>query len=738
MRKFLLMMTCLLGTSYAMQAQTVVDVNISDIQFVPQNRLADCDDAPNLYTGQKVRVRGIVLNRGGIAQTQSVGNRQLWIRDISGSGPFKTIGLRATANQPTVPDDMLSLAEGDTIEIVGSVGEFMGSQDAETQINISPDAPDRVQIIGAFDPTVPGQHVPYALQINAGDIQDDGRRNILPTGEQYEGEFVKLRNVTVAAVDQFTSGGQSRVSFWVRDQAGNQVNITDRFAIQRPINGFQAPSVGDFFDSICGIIIHNRNGCVGSPANNRGYQISPFAAEHYGRGNSAPNITGITRNPVCPRPSEPIIIRLTAQPGFVTGGGSTTIDYIRLFWATGQGTGGYSQINFTQEAGTNNWVATIPPQPDRTFVRYYIEAANTIPRSIRIPAIDANQNPSFFLVNDGGCTIRDINFTPYTTGTGSRANGASGYVGLPVTVEGVVTSDTSSLGNIFIQQEGANAWGGLLVFRDNQTSGLRIGQKVRLSGTIVENNEMTRLDNITDVVINGTGTITPLVIPTTTLATYRMEDNESYEGMLVTLQQAAGLTVVDTNYLINPSPTNNFGEWRVGTDASDPANGTLVHTGGTGSTTFPTSSKYVSFVNSARWAPRVLTQPVTVVRNGDRFGSITGVVFQSFGDLKVQPRTNADLTGYLPAGISDLIKNPNLRVFPNPASSVLNIQLTSGEDENLSISILDMQGRVAKTQTGSSTGFAVGISDLSAGIYIANITNAKGVVIGRTRVAVTR
>lgn len=722
MRRLLLLSVAILSLMGLETKAQIIDTRISDIQTVTQADLAACVDTPR-FVGKKVRVRGVVINPGGIAQTQSVGNRQLWIRESSAyGGPFTAIGLRATANAATVPVDMLSLEPGDSVEIVGTVGEFMGSQDAETQINISPNAPDQVTLLGAT--TAPKPHL-----ISAADIQDANRLNKLTTGEQYEGEYVALRNMTVASVETFTSGGETRVSFWVRDAQGNQVNITDRFAVQRPRNGFVAPNVGDFLDTIKGVIIHNRNGCPGSPATNRGYQISPWQTTDYRFGNSAPGISGIVRNPTCPRATDAIVITASISNGFSSGGTLPTITSVTLNWTTGTTGGSYTAIPMTQVPATNNWTATIPAQPNNTFVRYYISATNSINLTNHSPDVPGNQAPTFLTVNDNGCTIRDIQYTPYVTGSGSGANGISGYRGLTLTLEGVVTADTSDGPNVYIQQEGALSWGGIMVRNlNNQLSSLRRGEKVSVTGTITEFNQMTQIDNVTAVSTIGTGTITPLVISPSDAATWSVASNEQYEGMLIEVRENATtkLSVIDTNYLITPAPNRNFGEWRVGYDQTDSRNGVLVLTGARG-----TASKKVTYLNNlGRFRANIIGSPVLVDYN-TRFDAVRGIMFHSFGDLKLIPRDNQDFVN-VTTDLAGVFAGKHLNLFPNPASGSVNI---AGADLNGgTATILNISGQVVRNV--NITNSSVELNGLNAGIYMVRLVNAAGQPQGVHKLAV--
>jgi hypothetical protein len=239
MKKYLLLAAGLLAFGVASQAQTIPLVTISDIQNVSATDLAACNDAPPAtLLLDTVRVRGIVTVPGG--QAQSASGRQIWIRAIDSQGAFNNLGIRyGRGNTATTPTDLLNVVPGDTLEITGTVEEFNGTAgDGETQIN---PLPDGVRNIG--DDTGPAP-APTLLP-NIGILNDNLRVNNLPTGEAWEGAFIEFQNVEVTTVTPFSGG--ARVSFTVRDAAGNLIEVSDRFLAGRFSAGFVAPSQGDQF-----------------------------------------------------------------------------------------------------------------------------------------------------------------------------------------------------------------------------------------------------------------------------------------------------------------------------------------------------------------------------------------------------------------------------------------------------------------------------------------------------------
>jgi hypothetical protein len=193
------------------------------------------------------------------------------------------------------------------------VEEFQGN----TQFNPNVDQP--------MDDVLGSGNITPAIFSDLSQFNNSDRKNKFLTGEQWENQFVEIIGpLTVTFVDIFSSG--TRCSFDVVDAAGNKMNVTDLFACQRlSSNGgtFIAPTVGDVYNKLSGIIVHVRNddpslGC-GGPTTGRGYSLAPFDASHYSVGAAAPSISQFTRNPITPTTSQntTITVKIT-DDGTVT------------------------------------------------------------------------------------------------------------------------------------------------------------------------------------------------------------------------------------------------------------------------------------------------------------------------------------------------------------------------------------------------------------------------------------
>ncbi len=92
----------------------------------------------------------------------------------------------------------------------------------------------------------------------------------------------------------------------------------------------------------------------------------------------------------------------------------------------------------------------------------------------------------------------------------------------------------------------------------------------------------------------------------------------------------------------------------------------------------------------------------------------------------------ADLSAYVDCSTGiDERRAHGFSIFPNPASTQIEIKLPSNISEIKSIELVSMEGKVLSTETNlhSVNGVSLGVSNLSSGIYLVHITTADGVVI---------
>jgi hypothetical protein len=674
--------------------------SVFDIQNVSGANLSNCVDSSS-YNGDTIRVRGVVVmdaKVGSVVNAQIANGRNTWIQ-VNGGGPWSGVNL-VNFTGATTTTDMLDLVSGDSIEVTGYVDEFQG----ETQVVVLTTA-NSVTLLGS------GQSV-SATPVTVDQLNDAARNNMLSTGEQYEGTYVELSNLTVTAVNLFS--GNTRVSYDVTDASGGVINVSDRFLYQRMASAtpnpgtFVAPTVGDVITTLRGIILHSKNNCPGN--NGRGYEIHPFKSSDVVFGAQAPTITNIQRNPITPTSSQTATI--TAD---VVANGTNTLTSVTLNYAVGVSNTTYSQVAMTNTSG-NVWSASIPAQANGSVVKYYITASDNMSLTSNVPSVPAptNATPLFYTVNDNGTTIYDIQYTPFS-------NGNSGLKDQVVTVTGVVTASSNDLGYVFIQQEGLTAWAGIMCIGTGLGT-VNLNDKITVTGTVKENFGMTRLENVSSVTLAGTGSITPLQLRDTSFTVYGFNSNEQYEGMLISLIPTSGtkVKVVDVNCDDGTNPTTNFGEYRLGSDTLAPNTGTRVLAGRQSSSAF--SSLNVPFVNDLTWQTTDCTINFTpnVVTTGLEWDYVNGILYYSFSNMKLLPRNAADF-----AGVSSREEAlfAEVSLYPNPASSNVSLSWANLTEEMLSCSIMDIHGRVVYSTTlnGNNGVETISVNELPNGLYFCTI-----------------
>jgi len=86
-----------------------------------------------------------------------------------------------------------------------------------------------------------------------------------------------------------------------------------------------------------------------------------------------------------------------------------------------------------------------------------------------------------------------------------------------------------------------------------------------------------------------------------------------------------------------------------------------------------------------------------------------------------------DLTTGLPIAKQDNLNN--LTVFPNPVNDVLHIQFAASENQQASLELLSIEGKVVYSQTLSRQAvvYQINISSLPKGLYVCKINNGTSI-----------
>lgn len=690
-------------------------ITIDTLQWRSAADLGNCDEASR-YEDDTVTVKGVLIMDGNRYGSSS---HNVFIQG-AGGGPWNAIHIRDNDGSGYT-EEIINLFQGWEVYVTGTVDEYQGESE------IFPLDGNSIKLVST------GNAI-HQDTISPADLNDDQRNNQISTGEQWECQYVRMENLEVVSVDFFSGG--SRVSFVVKDGQDNLVNVSDYFFVQKlpvythpttGLNGsFVPPSVGDQFKALSGVVLHSKNNCPG--ASGRGYELHPFDSTHYEYGPSAPRIADVTRNPQVPASTDSVTVTANIRDldGLVT---SATL-YYQI--GTDVSNTNFTSVSMTAGSG-DSYSATIPAQSDGSFVRYYLTANDDSSNTTSVPGTNPSSGTYAYRVRDNGLTIYDLQFTPYS-------NGESIFRDAEVTVTGVVTASAQAddLGYVYIQDENQiGGWAGIMATQNPGLASLSRGDKVTITGTVDENSSnFTILENVTNIVSAGTGTVDPIYFQPDSFTNYRFPETEMWEGMYVGLVNPTStgnnkVHIVD----VNADAPSNFGEFRVGRDPLDPANGCRVLTGRKTSVAF--SSYNVSYVTDSFYFPNLLV-PGYEVSDTMNMDTLMGIMHYSFGAMKLIPRNNDDFIGInVGADTTDttdtntsvlshfLAPMDFMEVYPNPANSELHIQ-TIFEDKVYSVQIMDVQGREVFKRITNQAETTIYLDNFDAGVYSVRLLDEAG------------
>jgi hypothetical protein len=570
-----------------------------------------------------------------------------------------------------------------------------------------------------------------ADQFMTGGYDGVGKNIKCSTGEQWEDCYVQLTNLIVVSSVNSTNGTVA-----LQDAAGNEIATMDgsRWFTLRlnaptgsplpyrdPASTFTQPKTGQVIDTIRGYIATNS----GSDAA-RGYRIYPVFSGDMVFGKTLPVITTHRRNPVALTSSDTAKITVKSYPLFNDIRYSAPIKSVQLYFSVDNGS--WQSISMTGPNSTDStWVGKINPVGQDKMVRYYIVATDSSDRkSIMANAgygstwSDTTQGYFFYTVRNRQLTIPDVQYTPFT-------NGLSSLLGAVVTVNGVVTADTSDLninstgtGPWYIQTGNA-PWNGIWVYdAKNILLDVHKGDSITVLGTVQENNDglagqvgrVTRIyDSTVAIVSHGNAIPGPVICTTLGLgAGNGAPTAEPYEGMLV---QVNNVTVTDTF----PTYSDNT-EYAV----NDGSGVTIVRDA-------DGMNKYSVVQGDTLYGK-------TILKNGAKFSYIRGILYFSFNQYKLVPRTNSDYGIYTPP---TSVRTNNImptkfklaQNYPNPFNPSTKIEFDLNKSGFASLKIYNILGQeiaslVNETHAAGHYEVLFDASRFSSGLYIYRLQSASG------------
>jgi len=508
---------------------TAQTTSIHDIQYSTDvGTGSDC--YPSALAGTSVNVTGIVtaVKSGGQFYVQDA--------DSAWSGVY-------------VYDSGLDCAVGDSVSFTADVSEYYGM----------------TELSGLSDSTIHSSgHSVTPVMVNTGDIT----AACSDTSELYESVLVTLTNVTV------TQAANSYGEWYVDDGTG-ECQLDDPFFSV-------TPAVGDFFDSITGVVDYSYST----------YAVNPRSADDIVTTAIGPTLVSVDFAPQAPLPSEDVLVTVNAYDDKA----GLAVDLYVAYDG-----GGFAANTMTDNADST-YTYTIPAQSEGTTAEFYAILTDSDD--------NADTSATYNVTFETPSEITPIADIQDTTGVGSDT---SSFYGQTVTISGIVTAEFwgSASNRYMFVQDAPGAWNGIMLFEYggwdsfdfNSSTGIvhsvAEGDSVTVTGTVDEYNGMTELGSVTDFTIHGHALN---MIPPSVLTSDMSPDLEAYEGCLVEVDNA---TV--------SNPDANYGEWTI-TDA----------TAG-------------EIKLDDRWD--YYFKPAS----GQNLAKVVGCIEYSYGEYKIQPRLARDV-----------------------------------------------------------------------------------------------
>ncbi len=552
----------------------------------------------------------------------------------------------------------MSVKRGDIVIVKGTVNEFpLTATNSLTQLAL--DTNEAVIILSSNNPVPPPPHFPMT-KFNTG-ANPGGKINFLE-GEPWESKEVMFTNVTITAVVNAARG-----TWAFSDAAGNTLSMYDwsthfTLATRTPPRdpNYVVPPVGTKIDTIRGYV-----GTVSGGEGSRGYRISPIFPSDVKYGAILPGITTHRRNPVIvTKDSTPSI----SVKAFKQTGSFFNLSNVKLVYRVNNGAWIESTMVAAQAGVDSVYAAKIPKFNTGDYVYYFVKATDAnaqttiLANTANLSQFDTSKGTFFYKVLDRTAqpvlSIRDIQYTPFV-------NGRTPYLGAIDSVGGIITADTASLfkaalsfggTSVYYMQSGNQPFSGVwVVGPDTIMAKVANGDSVIVRGSIQEFNDVTEIFNISSVriVSKANPLPAPVVLKTDRFSSSASNGNlnaEPYEGMLVRFDSVT-VTSIDPVF-------QDVYQYEI-SNSSAPI---LVARDGRNTFTNDTAS----------------TATGTKIKVGNKFQSITGILYYNNNRYKLVPRTNTDFGSLTGVTISHTEIVPGSfsleQNYPNPFNPTTNIQ----------------------------------------------------------------
>jgi hypothetical protein len=748
--KRMLMLVVLLGAAVITGMAQYPHVNVRDLQYSPPESLAVADGITGygansaqarwtLQVSSRMKKYTLVSASGAAVgdtvvltalcvvppkvMNWNVGGWTMLLYDTAKTntswGGVLAMAIAAADTSQLFNDGFLNVAAGDIVTMTGVVAEFPNTR-GFSGTEFCPVPGKAIQIEQS------GVALPTPIAKSTGDFYQgtfSTGTTKYRTGEPYEGMLVQFTNLTVNA--KVNTG---RGTFSATDVEGNEISTYDlskfftlasgRYPDSTWIKAYANIGVGTRIDTIRGVITTS-SGSEGP----RGYRVAPiYRSDIVFNPNPAPPLVSTHRRfpvVVTPDSAARISVKVTRQ----TNGSSPNT--VALLYSINNAA--YQSVAMTYQASDTTYNAAIPQQLANTFVKYFIQATDSLGQVVRLAnsslsggvAIDTSKGVFCYTSLSRPLTIQDVQYTPFI-------NGRTPYLGAVLSLSGIMTADTLHMSlspattgstNAWYMQSTNQPWSGIwLATADTavqrQLSGLRNGDSIKVTGTVQEQFDVTRLGNITEVVEVSSGNPEPAPVVRTTGSLNvgnGTPSAEAYEGMVVQLNN-----VTVTNVAATYSDNTEF-------SVND----------GSGETVVQRSGVY-TYSN----LPTDTASGKIILHVGDKIGALRGIVYYSFNQYKFVPRTNADFVNVVLTGVAEPVaglapaRYELSQNYPNPFNPSTTIRYAIPTAGLTTVKVFNLLGQevatlVNEVQAAGAYTVHFNASSLSSGVYFFRIQSSS-------------